>query len=225
MKATIYTTNEYAEYVSKPLTSGVSLSGITTINESTALSNSDFIGTGVAITGSSCYNLSRMAKNERRELIESIYGKDGLGFSVARLTVGSSDYSAELYTYDDIDGDESLEHFSIARDEEYIIPMIKEILEVNPELYLFASPWTPPGWMKTGGSTCGGHMRERFVEVYADYFVKYIKAYAEHGIKISAITPQNEPETQQGGRMPACIWHPEIEAAFVKELKKKLIEK
>jgi glucosylceramidase len=71
-----------------------------------------------------------MEASERRALLEHIYGKDGLGLSVARLTIGSSDYSAELYSYDDVDGDEALEHFSVARDEEYVIPMIKEILEI-----------------------------------------------------------------------------------------------
>ncbi len=91
MKATIYTTNEYTEYVSKPLTSGVSLSGITTINESTALSNSDFIGTGVAITGSSCYNLSKLDSDIRHKLLYNLYSKDGLNFNIGRQSIGASD--------------------------------------------------------------------------------------------------------------------------------------
>lgn len=183
-----------------------------------------FKGCGVAITGSSCYELSLMEAEERQELLEKIYTKKGLGLSVGRLTIGSSDYSAELYSYDDVAFDKELSHFSIERDEKYIIPVVKQILEINPNLYLFASPWSPPGWMKTGGNMCGGYMREEFVECYADYMVKYIKAYAEKGIKISAITPQNEPNTQQDGYMTACIWHPEIEAKFIKILKKKFVE-
>ncbi len=224
MKVTQYSTNKYGEAVPYELREALYMSGAIIANAADKPISTGFLGFGVAITGSSCYNLAKMEKQERRELIESIYGKDGIGLSVARLTIGASDYSAELYTYDDVDGDESLEHFSIARDEEYIIPMIKEILEVNPELYIFASPWTPPAWMKTGGSACGGHMRERFVEVYADYFVKYIKAYAEHGINIRAVTPQNEPETQQFGFMTACVWNPETEAKFAGVLRKKLAE-
>lgn len=219
-----YSTNKYGEAVPCELKEALYMGGSLIANKAIKPANTGFLGFGVAITGASCYNLSKMEKDERERLIESIYGKDGMGLSVARLSIGASDYSAELYTYDDVDGDESLEHFSIARDEEYIIPMIKEILRVNPDLYIFASPWTPPGWMKTGGSACGGHMRERFVEVYADYFIKYIKAYAEHGIRIRAITPQNEPETQQFGCMPACIWNPETEAAFVSVLRKRLDE-
>ena len=74
-----------------------------------------------------------------------------MGLSVCRLSVGSSDYSAELYTYDDEDSDTELKHFSVARDDEYIIPMIKEVLKIRPDMYVFASPWSPPGWMKTGG--------------------------------------------------------------------------
>ena len=185
---------------------------------------SGFYGFGVAITGASCYNLSLMAEDERLDFINKIYSKNGLGLSVARLSVGASDYSAELYSYDDVEGDVELKHFSVDRDRRYIIPMIKEILKVNPDLYLFASPWSPPGWMKTGGNMCGGYMREEYVDCYADYWIKFLKAYADEGIRISALTPQNEPNTQQHGYMPACIWHPEIEARFVKVLRRKLDE-
>lgn len=184
----------------------------------------DFKGFGVAITGSSCYQLSLMESEERKELLRNVYGKDGLGLTVARISIGASDYSAELYSYDDVPFDTELKYFSVERDEKYVIPMIKEILEIEPQLYILASPWSPPGWMKTGGLLCGGYMRMEYVECYAEYVVKFIKAYAAHGIKISAVTPQNEPNTQQAGRMPACIWHPEIEAEFVKCLRKKLDE-
>lgn len=186
--------------------------------------NKGFLGFGVAITGSSCYNLSIMEKNERTELLKKIYSSNGIELSVGRLSIGASDYSAEVYSYDDVPFDTSLKHFSIEKDQRYIIPMIKEILKIKPDLYLFASPWSPPGWMKTGENICGGYMREEYIDCYADYIIKYLKAYRENGINISAITPQNEPNTQEGGRMPACIWHPEIEAAFIKILRKKLDE-
>lgn len=186
--------------------------------------NTNFKGFGVAITGASCYELSHMDPEERTTLLKKIYTKDGINLTVGRLSIGSSDYSAELYSYDDVPFDTELKHFSVSRDERYIIPMIKEILKINPELYLFASPWSPPGWMKTEGMLCGGYMREEFVDCYAEYIIKFIKAYEAHGIKISAITPQNEPNTQQKGQMPACIWHPETEAKFVKILKKKFDE-
>ena len=182
----------------------------------------NFRGFGVAITPSSCYELSLMESEKRRELLKHLYSKEGLGMSIARICIASSDYSPEVYSYDDVDSDITLEHFSVKRDERYVIPIIREILEINPELYLFASPWSPPYWMKTGKSMCGGYMREQYVDCYADYIVKFIKAYAEYGIKISAITPQNECNNQQTGRMPACVWHPEIEAKFVSVLREKL---
>ena len=184
--------------------------------------NSGHLGFGVAITGSSCYNLSLMDTQQRADLLNSLYGKDGLGFSFARLSIGSSDYSADIYTYDDVENDVALEHFSVERDDEYILPMIKEILSINPDLLLLASPWSPPGWMKSGGSVCGGYMREEYIDCYADYIVKFILAYKERGINIYALTPQNEPETDQQGKMPACIWTPDIEARYILALKKKL---
>jgi len=185
---------------------------------------SGFLGFGVAITPSSCYLLSKMEKNKRAELIKRIYSDEGLGLSTARISMGSCDYSAELYSYDDVDGDLTLEHFSVERDEAYVIPMIKEILEVRPDLHILASPWSPPAWMKTGGSLCGGYMRREYVEVYAEYFVKFIEAYRSHGIRIAAVTPQNEPETQQSAKMTACAWHPDTEAEFVIALKRRLAE-
>lgn len=224
MKATQFSTNTYGHMSVSDVRPSTYMRGAHTAIFDKAQAYTGFLGFGVAITGSSCYNLSKMDKKSRRALLESIYGKDGLGLSVARLSVASSDYSAELYSYDDVPGDTALEHFSIERDEEYVIPMIKEILEIAPDLKLFSSPWSPPGWMKTYNSMCGGYMRAEYIDCYADYYVKFLKEYEKRGIKIFALTPQNEPETDQSGCMPACIWHPDIESRFVLTLKQKLIE-
>jgi len=183
-----------------------------------------FMGFGVAVTGASCYELSRMELEERATLLRRVYTAEGANMSIARLSIGASDYSAELYSYDDVENDVSLEHFSIERDMRYIVPMIQEILKIRPDLYIFASPWSPPHWMKTGGNMCGGAMRECYVECYAEYVIKFIKAYAEQGIRIRAITPQNEPNTHQKSLMPACVWHPEIEAKYIDVLRRKLRE-
>ena len=220
----MYATNNYGEFMEKPIFCGESLSGISTVLPDKNNSGRPFEGCGVAITGSSCYNLSLMDKEERQSLLKKIYSPSGLNCSVGRLSIGSSDYSAEIYTYDDVKDDIALEHFSIDRDKEYIIPIIKEILEIKPDLKLLASPWSPPGWMKTGGSLGGGHMREKYLDCYAEYLIKYIKAYRSEGIKLYAITPQNETASSQNGKMPACIWHPDIEAKFVGILKKKIDE-
>lgn len=224
MKATVYTTNEHGEYVSSPLYFGESLSGITTAERVCDAENTGFIGFGVAVTGSSCYNLSRMDGAGRERLLRDIYSRDGLNFNIARVSIGASDYSAEVYTYDDMPEDVGLRYFSIERDKQYIIPMLREILRVKPELTIFASPWSPPAWMKTGGSIGGGFMRNKYIDHYAEYFVKFIKAYRAEGIRIAAVTPQNEPETHQDGAMPACIWHPETEVGFIRALRKKLDE-
>ncbi len=207
----------FTEYELKP---ALKMDGVITAETEGAISNSDFLGFGVAITGASCYNLSKLTKEERTAVFKDLYTESGLNLSVARISIASSDYSAELYSYDDVEYDTELKHFSIDRDKEYIIPIIKEILEIKPDLYIYASPWSPPGWMKTGGSMCGGYMREEFLDCYADYFVKFIKAYENEGITVRAVTVQNETETHQAGKMPACMWHPDIEARFIIKLRK-----
>lgn len=223
MKTTQYITTTNQNFTLTELKPATRMGGILTAIPSEKPLNTSFKGFGVAITGSSCYNLSKMEPEARASLLKDIYTKDGLNLSIARISVASSDYSAELYSYDDVDGDVELKHFSIDRDKEYIIPMIKEILKVRPDLYIYSSPWSPPGWMKTGGSMCGGYMREKYLDCYAEYYVKFLKAYEAEGIHISALTPQNETETHQSGKMPACIWHPETEAKFIKILREKLI--
>lgn len=223
MKAIQYTTSPYCDMKKTECRpTGGFMGGVSTIKVDEKPVCSDFVGFGVALTGSSCYMLNQMDKEQRKEFLKDIYSADGLALSVARLTVGSSDYSAELYSYDDERDDISLEKFSVDRDREYIIPMIKEVLGVKEDLFLYSSPWTPPAWMKTGGSLCGGHMREKYIDCYANYYVKYLKEYAKEGISIKALTPQNETETTQNGLMPACLWHPDIEAKFIISLKKKL---
>ena len=151
--------------------------------------NEKFNGFGVAITGSSCYELSTMSPEHRDAFLEDIYGRDGLNLSVARLSMGSSDYSPFMYSYCDTPGDTELKTFSVDMEKEYIIPMIKEALKHNPYLEFLASPWSPPGWMKTGGLLSCGYMRDKYIDCYADYFVKYISSYGAEGINISAVTP------------------------------------
>lgn len=224
MKITQYLTTNGLTFQKRPIFPAVYMPAALTLTEGKAPISEDFLGFGVAITGSSCINLSLMEPTERRAFLESIYSKKGLGLSVGRLSVGASDYSAELYSYDDVESDVELKHFSIDRDRAYVIPMIKEILAINPDIYLFSSPWSPPAWMKTGNALCGGFMRDEYVECYADYYIRFLQEYEKCGIHISAITPQNETETQQEGKMPACIWHPETESKFIKILRRKLDE-
>ena len=212
-------TNAEHSFQSRPIYCAERVHAAEMLTPASAPSVRDFLGFGVAITPASCYLLKQMEPKERTAFLKSIYSKEGLNLSVGRVCIGSSDYSAELYSYDDVPFDRDLEHFSVERDEAYVIPMLREILAIRPDLYLLASPWSPPGWMKTGGLLCGGHMRDEFVECYARYTLKFLQAYAARGIRISAITPQNEPETHQSARMPACIWNPETEAKYAKALR------
>ncbi len=222
MRVTKYTTNDHGVLHTEPVfTAGCECGAALHIMVEDAPANV-CKGFGVALTGSSCYMLSQMDSAERKKLLGYVYGKDGLNLSVARLAIGSCDYSAEIYTYDDVPEDVELKHFSIERDRAYILPMIKEVLEIRPDLQIYASPWSPPGWMKTGGSICGGYMRSKYIDVFADYIIKYLEAYEAEGIHISALTPQNEPDVDQFGKFPACIWNPDQEAEYIFALSKKL---
>jgi glucosylceramidase len=147
-----------------------------------------------------------------------------LGLSVGRICVGSSDYSTKLYSFDDGDADPDLTRFSIEHDREYILPMLRQARQVNPDLFLFSSPWSPPGWMKFNGTMLGGSMRKHYLPAYAQYYLKFLQAYAAEGVPIQALTSQNEVDTDQDGRMPACIWPQEYEIEFVRDRLGPLLE-
>ena len=175
------------------------------------------LGFGGAFTDASCYLLSRMEAEQRRKLLDEFFGPDGLRLSMGRTCMGASDYSRNAYSYDDAKtADPELTHFSIEHDRAYILPVLREALSVQPELFLFATPWSPPGWMKTGGSLLGGSMRKEYFAAYAQYFVKFLDGYKAEGVPIRAVTTQNEVDTDQDGKMPAALWGQEYEAGFIK---------
>ncbi len=175
------------------------------------------LGFGGAFTDASCYLLSRMDAEQRRKLLNEFFGQDGLGLSMGRTCMGASDYSRTAYSYDDATApDPELKHFSIAHDRSYILPVLREALSVQPELFLFSTPWSPPGWMKAGGSLLGGSMRKQYFAAYAQYFVKFLEGYKAEGVPIRAVTTQNEVDTDQDGRMPAALWGQEYEMGFIK---------
>ncbi len=186
----------------------------------------DVLGFGAALTDASCYLLAQMPGSTRAALLKECFGADGLGLSIGRTTIGSSDYSRNAYTYDDSSQpDPDLQHFSIEHDRQYILPMLRETQQANPEIFYFSSPWSPPAWMKAGNSLLGGSMQSRYFEPYAEYFVKFLKEYAAAGIPIRAVTIQNEIDTDQDGRMPQCMWGQEYEIKFVKEFLGPALEK
>ncbi len=176
------------------------------------------LGFGGAFTDASCYLLSRMDAGQRHKVMEDFFGPQGLRLSVGRTCMGSSDYSRNAYSYDDSPTpDPKLEKFTIEHDRAYILPTLREAIQANPEMFLFSSPWSPPGWMKSNNSLLGGAMRKHYFAAYAQYFVRFLEAYKAEGVPIAAVTTQNEVDTDQDGRMPAALWGQEYETGFIKE--------
>jgi glucosylceramidase len=175
------------------------------------------LGFGGAFTDAACYTFSQMSDSGRQQILDRLFSPTEMGLSVCRTCIGSSDYSTKMYSFDEGDPDPELKRFSIAHDEEYILPVLRQARKINPDLFLFSSPWSPPGWMKSNNSMLGGAMRRHYMDSYAVYFVKFLKAYEEAGVPVQAVTIQNEVDTDQDGRMPACIWPQEYEADFVRQ--------
>ncbi|MGK3998563.1 glycoside hydrolase family 30 protein [Sorangium sp. So ce1024] len=160
--------------------------------------------------------LSMLSEAERARAIELLFDRhEGAAFVFGRVPIGASDYAMDRYTLNETPNDHAMESFSIARDREKLIPYIKAALAVRPDLHLWASPWTPPTWMKSNGAMDGGRMKDdaNVLKAYALYFAKFVEAYADEGITIEAIHPQNEPNYET--RYPSCIWTGPLMAKFI----------
>jgi glucosylceramidase len=202
-KAVVFTTtadNNYNLYQQESeVISGKSLSP-NTIQMDLTNKNQTIDGFGFAITYSSCYNLLKMDPADRADLLKRTFSvTEGYGVSYCRMSIGCSDFSSTEYTLCDKKG---LENFRLYSDEtDYVIPILKEILAINPKLKIIASPWTCPKWMKVDNlssmkphdSWVDGHLNPEYYDTYAQYFVKFVEAMKAQGINIYAVTPQNEP--------------------------------
>ena len=175
-------------------------------------------GLGVSFAEASCKILSELPAAEREKVLRMVFTREGAGLSMGRIHVGCSDYSAHVYTYDDVTDDFELKHFSIDDDRKYVLPVIKEAQRLNPDLFFFGSVWTPPAWMKLGRELCGGWIDVARIPVFCDYYVKFLQAYAKEGVKVSAISAQNETCSDQDGESPECKWGPNEEMAFIAKL-------
>ncbi len=214
----------YAE--APPLTWKTSnLAGANRILVDPARKFQQILGFGVAFTDAACYNVNKLSAPAREQLFHELFHPSQMALNVCRSCIGASDYSRKIYSYDDGRRDPDLKRFSIKHDEAYILPALRLARKENPDLFLFSSPWSPPAWMKEGGSMRGGSMRQRFFAPYAQYLYKFLQAYAAAGVPVQAITVQNEVDTDQDGRMPACIWPQEYEIGFVKNHLGPLFEK
>ena len=176
-------------------------------------------GFGYALTGGSAQTLNSLTPTVKQQLLQELFGTalNSIGVSYLRISIGASDLDTAPFSYDDIPSgqtDPTLSHFSLSPDQTALIPILKEILAINPTLKIMASPWSPPVWMKDNNSTIGGSLQTQYYAVYAQYFVKYIQAMKTAGITITAITPQNEP--LYGGNNPSMLMSAAQQSNFIK---------
>jgi len=176
-------------------------------------------GFGYTLTEGSAHVINQLTAFARNALLTELFGAgdNSIGVSYLRLGMGATDLSTKVYSYDDIPAGETdltLAYFSLANDQVAVIPVLKQILQIKPNIKLLASPWSPPVWMKDNNSSIGGSLIPAYYQVYADYFVKYIKAMQAEGITIHAITPQNEP--LHPGNNPSLFMSASQQAVFIK---------
>ena len=175
------------------------------------------IGIGGALTDASAEVYARLPAAEQKRLLTAYFDVEhGIGYSLCRTSIHSCDFSSDSYTYAP-PGDKDLVHFSIDHDKRYRIPFIQAALAAAPQPFkLFASPWSPPEWMKTNDTMLhGGQLRAEYAETWANYYGRFIRAYEKEGIKIWGLTVQNEPMATQ--TWESCVFTGDEERAFVRD--------
>jgi len=192
-------------------------------------------GFGGAFSERSWQILMRVAKEKREEVMGALFSpQTGCGLEHGRIPIGANDFALDWYSHDEVPGDFSLHHFDIARDHLYLIPFIHAAQKYNPALRLWASPWSPPAWMKRNSHyACQSdpdrndlppdgqidelstaiRMEPAVLSAYADYFIRFLDAYRDQGVRIEAVHIQNEPNSCQV--FPSCVWHPKDLEKFI----------
>lgn len=186
-----------------------------------------------------CFNelgweaLLSLSETEKNKILINLFSKEGANFTLCRMPLGSNDYSLSYYSYNDVPEDFDMKNFNIDRDRYILIPYIKEAKKINPDLKIWASPWSPPAWMKVNNHYAMGvsnvkqmlqgmkisnnatafKMEDRYLSAYGLYFSKFVKAYKDEGIDISRVMVQNEPVYQP--HWQSCTWRPDDMAYFV----------
>lgn len=177
----------------------------------------EFFGIGAALTDASAETFYKLPKDKQQEVLTAFFDKEkGIGYTVGRTNINSCDFSSGSYTYVD-SNDKELKSFNIQPDRKYKIPFIKESIKAaGGSLTMFASPWSPPGWMKTNNEMLhGGKLKPEFYDSWAMYYTKFIKEYEKEGIPMWGISVQNEPMATQ--RWESCIYTAEEERDFLKK--------
>ena len=161
--------------------------------------------------------LSYLPKDEQEKAMRALFSPDECGFRFCRLPVGANDFAVDWYTPDDTPEDWDLQHFSLQRDQQHLIPMIKQAQALCPDLELFASPWSPPAWMKQPPVYNYGRLRndEKTLDTYARYLAEFVAAYQREGIAIQRLCPQNEMFSDQ--KFPSCVWTGEQMRDFIRD--------
>jgi glucosylceramidase len=171
-----------------------------------------------------CFNemawplLQGLTAEAREQVLRSLFATgEGCGFTACRMPIGANDYALDWYSHAEHPDDFALEHFSIARDHQYLIPYIQSARAIQPAITLFASPWSPPAWMKRQAVYNHGRLvwEPAYLDAYADYFVRFVQAYAELGIPIERVHVQNEPDSDQ--KFPSCVWTGERMRDFIRD--------
>lgn len=177
-------------------------------------------GFGYSLTGGSAQLIHALPESQKDSLLRELFLTDGngIGISFLRISIGSSDLDDHVFTYDDMPvgkTDPTLEKFSIAEDQKHLIPVLKKILALNPDIKIMGSPWSAPSWMKSNGKPKGGILKEEFFPVYATYFVKYLQAMQAEGIDLHSITIQNEPENPNN--TPSMLMTADEQKVFIRD--------
>ena len=177
-------------------------------------------GFGYTLNGGSARLINEMDAEAKKKLLNEIYGNDegSIGVNYIRLSVAASDLSDSVFSYNDLsDGetDMDLTNFNMDMERVHLIPILKEILDINPNILIMGSPWSPPAWMKTNNSPKGGSLKHEYFDVYANYLVRYIQEMGKEGIVIDALTIQNEP--LHPGNNPSMYMSAEDQALFIKQ--------
>lgn len=177
-------------------------------------------GFGFSLTGGSAEVINQLTTSSREELLQKLFGKgeNAITISYLRISIGASDLDSSTFSYNDLpagETDEDLSEFTLEPDMDDLIPLLKKILEINPDIKIMGTPWSPPVWMKDNNSTIGGSLQPKYYNVYANYLVKYIQEMEKLGIRIDAITPQNEP--LHPGNNPSMLMLATQQAEFIRD--------
>ncbi|HXB95805.1 MAG TPA: glycoside hydrolase family 30 beta sandwich domain-containing protein, partial [Puia sp.] len=175
------------------------------------------VGIGGALTDASAETFARLSRDKQQQLLDAYYNPTtGIGYTLARTNIQSCDFSSGSYSYV-ADNDVSLKTFSVAHDEKFKIPLIKQAMAAaGGNIKLYVSPWSPPAWMKDNNSvTGGGHLKHEYDQAWADFYIKFIQTYEAKGIPIWGLSVQNEPMAKQ--KWESCIYTAEEERDFIRD--------